>query len=88
MVVTEQDLIELGFEREESNSIDINMDGIFQNVESPSFYNLVVGQIEFQSNRDDEWEDELEVEILDTSIIFNDLEDLKQVIEILKRNEK
>ena len=47
MVVTEQDLIELGFEREESNSIDINMDGIFQNVESPSFYNLVVGQIEF-----------------------------------------
>jgi hypothetical protein len=48
----------------------------------------VVGEIELQSNREDEWEDELEVEIVDTSIVFNDLEDLRLLVEILRRNEK
>ena len=35
---------------------------------------------------DDEWDDELWVEITDTSIVFRNLEDLRQVIDILKRN--
>ena len=86
--MTEQDLIDLGFEREEPSHENVNVEGIFQNVESRTFYTLVVGEIELQSNREDEWEDELEVEIVDTSIVFNDLEDLRLLVEILRRNEK
>jgi len=88
MTMTEQDLIDLGFEREEPSHENINVEGIFQNVESPTSYTLVIGEIELQSNREDEWEDELEVEIVDTSIVFNDLEDLRLLVEILRRNEK
>jgi len=88
MTMTEQDLIDLGFEREEPSYENINVEGIFQNIESPTFYTLVIGEIELQSNREDEWEDELEVEVVDTSIVFNDLEDLRLLVEILRRNEK
>lgn len=92
MTITEQDLIELGFEREETSANNdlgvVNINGVFEEFEPPTFYTLLVDEIEFQSNNDDEWDDELEVTITDTAILFRDSEDLRQVIDILKRNQQ
>ena len=92
MALTEQDLIELGFEREETSVNNdlgvVNINGVFEEFEPPAFYTLLVDEIEFQSNTDDEWGDELEVTITDTAILFRDSEDLRQVIDILKRNQQ
>lgn len=92
MALTEQDLIELGFEREETSVNNdlgvVNINGVFEEFEPPAFYTLLVDEIEFQSNTDDEWDDELEVTITDTAILFRDSEDLRQVIDILKRNQQ
>ena len=92
MALTEQDLIELGFDREEASVNNelgvVNMDGVFEEFEVPAFYSLLVDEIEFQSNTSDEWDDELEVTITDNAIVFRDSEDLRQVIDILKRNQQ
>ena len=92
-MITEQDLIELGFEREISQEgysewLQVNIGGQQEDKEEVAFYNLLVDEIEFSSNTDDEWDDELWVEIADTSIVFRNLEDLRQVIDILKRNQE
>lgn len=92
-MITEQDLIELGFEREISQEgysewLQVNIGGQQEDKEEVAFYNLLVDEIEFSSNTDDEWDDELWVEITDTSIVFRNLEDLRQVIDILKRNQE
>ena len=88
-MITEQDLIELGFERETTSyndSITSNVDGYFVEKEDIAFYTLMIDELEFSSNTSDEWDDELEITITDTSIVFRNLEDLRNVIDILKRN--
>ena len=92
-MITEQDLIDLGFDREISKEgysewLQVNIGGQQEDKEEVAFYNLLVDEIEFSSNTDDEWDDELWVEITDTSIVFRNLEDLRQVIDILKRNQE
>ena len=92
-MITEQDLIDLGFDREISKEgysewLQVNIGGQQEDKEEVAFDNLVVDEIEFSSNTDDEWDDELWVEITDTSIVFRNLEDLRQVIDILKRNQE
>ncbi len=90
-MITEQDLIELGFERETTSyndSITSNVDGYFVEKEDIAFYTLMIDELEFSSNTSDEWDDELEITITDTSIVFRNLEDLRNVIDILKRNQE
>ena len=90
-MITEQDLIELGFERETTSygdSITSNVDGYFVEKEDIAFYTLMIDELEFSSNNSDEWDDELEVTITDNSIVFRNLEDLRNVIDILKRNQE
>lgn len=90
-MITEQDLIELGFERETTSyndSITSNVDGYFVEKEDIAFYTLMIDELEFSSNNSDEWNDELEVTITDNSIVFRNLEDLRNVIDILKRNQE
>ena len=48
----------------------------------------MIDELEFSSNNSDEWNDELEVTITDNSIVFRNLEDLRNVIDILKRNQE
>ena len=48
----------------------------------------MIDELEFSSNTSDEWNDELEVTITDNSIVFRNLEDLRNVIDILKRNQQ
>ena len=90
-MITEQDLIELGFERETTSyndSTTSNVDGYFVEKEDIAFYTLMIDELEFSSNNSDEWNDELEVTITDNSIVFRNLEDLRNVIDILKRNQE
>ncbi len=90
-MITEQDLIELGFERETTSyndSIISNVDGYFVDNDEIAFYTLMIDELEFSSNNSDEWNDELEVTITDNSIVFRNLEDLRNVIDILKRNQE
>ena len=90
-MITEQDLIELGFERETTSyndSTTSNVDGYFVEKEDIAFYTLMIDELEFSSNNSDEWDDELEVTITDNSIVFRNLEDLRNVIDILKRNQE
>ena len=90
-MITEQDLIALGFERETTSyndSITSNVDGYFVEKEDIAFYTLMIDELEFSSNTSDEWDDELEITITDTSIVFRNLEDLRNVIDILKRNQE
>ena len=90
-MITEQELIELGFERETTSyndSITSNVDGYFVEKEDIAFYTLMIDELEFSSNNSDEWDDELEVTITDNSIVFRNLEDLRNVIDILKRNQE
>ena len=90
-MITEQDLIELGFERETTSyndSITSNVDGYFVEKEDIAFYTLMIDELEFSSNNSDEWDDELEVTITDNSIVFRNLEYLRNVIDILKRNQE
>ena len=90
-MITEQDLIELGFERETTSyndSITSNVDGYFVEKEDIAFYTLMIDELEFSSNTSDEWDDELEITITDTSKVFRNLEDLRNVIDILKRNQE
>ena len=72
-MITEQDLIELGFERETTSyndSIISNVDGYFVDNDEIAFYALMIDELEFSSNNSDEWNDELEVTITDNSIVF------------------
>ena len=90
-MITEQDLIELGFERETTSyndSITSNVDGYFIEKEDIAFYTLMIDELEFSSNNSDEWDNELEVTITDNAIVFRNLEDLRNVIDILKRNQE
>ena len=90
-MITEQDLIELGFERETTSyndSIISNVDGYFVDNDEIAFYTLMIDELEFSSNNSDEWDDELDVTITDNSIVFRNLEDLRNVIDILKRNQE
>ena len=90
-MITEQELIELGFERETTSygdSITSNVDVYFVDNEEIAFYTLMIDELEFSSNTSDEWNDELEVTITDNSIVFRNLEDLRNVIDILKRNQE
>ena len=90
-MITEQDLIELGFERETTSyndSITSNVDGYFVEKEDIAFYTLMIDELEFSSNNSDEWDNELEVTITDNAIVFRNLEDLRNVIDILKRNQQ
>ena len=90
-MITEQDLIELGFERETTSyndSIISNVDGYFVDNDEIAFYTLMIDELEFSSNNSDEWNDELEVTITDNSIVFRNLDDLRNVIDILKRNQE
>ena len=90
-MITEQDLIELGFERETTSyndSITSNVDGYFVEKEDIAFYTLMIDELEFSSNNSDEWDNELEVTITDNAIVFRNLEDLRNVIDLLKRNQE
>ena len=90
-MITEQDLIELGFERETTSyndSIISNVDGYFVDNDEIAFYTLMIDELEFSSNNSDEWDNELEVTITDNAIVFRNLEDLRNVIDILKRNQE
>ena len=90
-MITEQDLIELGFERETTSyndSTTSNVDGYFVEKEDIAFYTLMIDELEFSSNNSDEWDNELEVTITDNAIVFRNLEDLRNVIDILKRNQE
>ena len=62
--------------------------GYFVEKEDIAFYTLMIDELEFSSNNSDEWDDELEVTITDNSIVFRNLEDLRNVIDILKRNQE
>ena len=48
----------------------------------------MIDELEFSSNNSDEWDNELEVTITDNAIVFRNLEDLRNVIDILKRNQE
>ena len=90
-MITEQDLIELGLERETTSyndSIISNVDGYFVDNDEIAFYTLMIDELEFSSNNSDEWDNELEVTITDNAIVFRNLEDLRNVIDILKRNQE
>ena len=90
-MITEQDLIELGFERETTSyndSTTSNVDGYFVEKEDIAFYTLMIDELEFSSYNSDEWDNELEVTITDNAIVFRNLEDLRNVIDILKRNQE
>ena len=90
-MITEQDLIELGFERETTSyndSTTSNVDWYFVENEDIAFYTLMIDELEFSSNNSDEWDNELEVTITDNAIVFRNLEDLRNVIDILKRNQE
>ena len=90
-MITEQELIELGFERETTSygdSITSNVDGYFVDNEEIAFYTLMIDELEFSSNTSDELNDELDVTNTDNSIVFRNLEDLRNVIDILKRNQE
>jgi hypothetical protein len=76
--MTEQNLIDLGFER-------------FDETSFPEFYYyaLNVGGVDFISNADDEFkEDGIWVEILETDIRFHGVGDLQDIIKILELNQK
>ena len=52
-MITEQDLIELGFERETTSyndSITSNVDGYFVEKEDIAFYTLMIDELEFSSS--------------------------------------
>jgi len=78
--MSEQDLIELNFERFDETS---------ESSGSPNdwyYYTLDIGGLTFISNASDEWEsDGLFVEIMETDIQFRGSGDLWDVIEVLKR---
>ena len=67
IVITEQDLIELGFEETTSynDSITSNVDGYFVKKKCLKFYTLMIDELEFSSNNSDGQDNELEVTITD-----------------------
>lgn len=77
--MTEQNLIDIGFERFDET-----------NCEHPFYYyNLNIGGIDFISNADDEFkEDGVWVEILETDIRFHTISDLHDTIRIFELNQK
>jgi hypothetical protein len=77
--MTEQNLIDLGFERFD----EIHCEHPFY------YYVLTIGGIEFLSNADDEFkEDGIWVEILEADIRFHGVGDLQDIIKILELNQK
>ena len=76
--MTEQDLVDLGFARFDE----------VECVDEFCYYSLTIGGLEFISNDSEDWVDEdISVEIADTEIVFNEFEDLNEVINILRKNE-
>lgn len=78
--MTENDLIDLGFERNDETK---------ENSGSPNdwyYYSFDIGGLTFISNPSDEWDvDGIIVEIMDTEIEFRGGGDLWDVVEVLKR---
>ena len=76
--MTEQDLVDLGFARFDE----------VEGVDEFCKYSLTIYGLEFISNDSEDWVDEdISVEIADTEIVFNEFEDLNEVINILRKNE-
>ena len=81
--MTEQSLIDLGFERTDEPVSNWGGETDFY------YYSLTIGGVEFISNANDEWDNEgLWVEILETDIRFKGSGDLEDIIRILELNEK
>ena len=79
--MTEQTLIDLGFERFDEDAW--GDDNEFY------YYTLNIGGVEFISNANDEFEEEgIWVEILETDIRFQGSGDLEDIIRILELNQK
>lgn len=79
----EKDIIDLGFEK---NIVPIEESGMDYDF---YYYSLDIAQIDLLSHANDEVEDgNWKVQILEGGITISDVEDLKQLIEILKRNQE
>ena len=81
--MSEQDLIDLGFERtDEPAEVWGGQDDFY-------YYTLNIGGVEFISNANDEWNNGgLYVDILETDIRFKGSGDLEDIIRILELNER
>ena len=81
--MSEQDLIDLGFERTDEPA------EVWGGEEDFYYYSLNIGGIEFITNANDEWNTEgLFVEIMETDIRFKGSGDLEDIIRILELNER
>ena len=81
--MSEQDLIDLGFERTDEPA------EVWGGEEDFYYYSLNIGGIEFITNANDEWNTEgLFVEIMETDIRFRGSGDLEDIIRILEQNQK
>lgn len=79
--MTEQSLIDLGFERFDEDA--------WGGAKEFYYYTLSIGGVEFISNSNDEFEEEgIWVEILETDIRFQGSGDLEDIIRILELNQK
>lgn len=79
--MTEQSLIDLGFERFDEDAWGTG--------EEFYYYTLNIGGVEFISNANDEFEEEgIWVEMLETDIRFHGSGDLEDIIRILELNQK
>ena len=79
--MTEQSLIDLGFERFDEDAWGSGAEFYY--------YTLNIGGVEFISNANDEFEEEgIWVEILETDIRFQGSGDLEDIIRILELNQK
>jgi hypothetical protein len=79
--MTEQTLIDLGFERFDEDHWGTG--------EEFYYYTLNIGGVEFITNANDEWNDDgIYVDILETDIRFKGSGDLEDIIRILEVNER
>ena len=79
--MSENDLIELGFERTDETAESWGGDNDWY------YYTLDLGGLTFITNASDEWDsDGIWVEIMETEIKFKGSGDLWDLVDILKRN--
>lgn len=81
--MSEQDLIDLGFERTDEPASNWGGETDFY------YYSLNIGGVELITNANDEWDDAgIYVDIMETDIRFKGIGDLEDIIKILELNEK
>jgi hypothetical protein len=81
--MSENDLIELGFNRYDETAANSGSETDW------FYYSREVGGVEFISNDSDDWErDGIEVSIMESDIRFQEFEDLNNLLGIISRNEK